>query len=125
MQHYMSSDNSCGTLVDLLRDRALQKSDCVAYTFLTNAEDTCVNMTYAELDQLARSIAAQLQRIEAAGKSALLLYPPGLQFIAAFFGCLYAGVIAVPAYPPHRREASSEQSRLKSIVKDAQPSVVL
>ena len=57
------------------------------------------------------------------GDRALLLYPPGLDFIAAFFGCLYAGVVAVPAYPPRPNDRS--QSRLRAIAHDATPRAAL
>ena len=59
-----------------------------------------MHLSYAGLDERARAIAALLQEHGAAGERVLLLYPPGLDYIAAFFGCLYAGVVAVPAYPP-------------------------
>ncbi len=57
------------------------------------------------------------------GERALLLYPPGLDFIAAFFGCLYAGVVAVPAYPPRPNDRS--QPRLRAIARDAEPRAAL
>ena len=57
------------------------------------------------------------------GERALLLYPPGLEFVAAFFGCLYAGVVAVPAYPPRPRPA--RMPRLRAIARDARPRLVL
>src|SRR3712207_4385484 len=56
----------------------------------------------------SRAIASQLQALGAAGDRALLLYPPGLDYLAAFFGCLYAGVVAVPAYPPVLNRPSSQ-----------------
>ena len=74
------------------------------------------------MDQQARNIAAHLLRITTPGERALLLYPSGLAFIAALFGCLYAGVVAVPAYPPRRNQT---RLRLEAIINDAQPSVVL
>src|SRR5262245_4858117 len=89
------------TLVDLLRWRALHQSDRRAYTFLMDGETDEVPLTYGELDRQARAIGAMLQRVAAPGERALLLYPPGPEYIAAFFGCLYAGVVAVPAYPPN------------------------
>src|SRR6516164_4091548 len=58
----------------------------------------------------------------APGSRALLLFPPGLEFISAFFGCLYAGVVAVPAYLPR---LNRPMTRLQSIVADARPSAVL
>ncbi|MDF5730186.1 MAG: type I polyketide synthase, partial [Rhizonema sp. PD38] len=74
------------------------------------------------LDRCAKVIAAQLQSMGATGQRALLLYPSGLEFIAAFCGCLYAGVVAVPAYPPR---ANQKMSRLEAIVADAQARVIL
>lgn len=110
------------TLVDILRQRALAQPDQRAFTFLIDGEIEEQTITYAELDQQARAIAAWLQEMDAAGERALLLYPSGLDFIAALFGCFYAGVVAVPTYPA-RMERSSQ--RLRSIVRDARPTVVL
>ena len=110
------------TLVDLLRVRADSQPHQIAYTFLLDGEVEDSRLTYGELDQRARAIAARLQSLGAKGELALLLYPPGLDYIAAFFGCLYAGAVAVPVYPP-----TSQRSlpRLWSIVKDAGPRVAL
>ncbi|MFS0518990.1 AMP-binding protein [Nostoc sp. UIC 10607] len=110
------------TLVDLLRKRALQQPRQVAYTFLVDGETEEVSLTYQALDQKARSLAVFLQSMKATGERALLLYPPGLEFIVAFFGCLYAGVTAVPVYPPRRNQ---RMTRLQAIVKDAQASFAL
>jgi acyl-CoA synthetase (AMP-forming)/AMP-acid ligase II len=110
------------TLTELLRYRAAQQPHRRAYTFLRDGETDEVHLTYGELDRQARSIGAQLQHLGAAGRRVLLLYPAGLEYIAAFFGCLYAGAIAVPAYPP-RLNRSIE--RLQAIVDDAQATVAL
>ena len=112
----------CNTLVDILRVRASHQADQRAYTFLLDGEREEVHLTYAELDQQARAIAARLRGMGAIGERALLLYPPGLDFIAAFFGCLYAGVVAVPTYPPRRKR---RDDRLVAILSDAQPVVAL
>ena len=61
----------------------------------------------AQLNQRAQAIAAYLQSFCEPGDRALLLYPSGLEFIAAFFACLYAGVVAVPVYPPRRHQKLS------------------
>lgn len=74
------------------------------------------------MGQQVRTIAAYLQNLQTQGERALLLYPPGLEFITAFFGCLYASVIAVPAYPPRRNK---KLSRLQAIVSDANVQIVL
>src|SRR5215813_339647 len=91
---------ACTTLVELLRWRAVLQADQKAYTFLAKGEKE-LSLTYAELDRQARAIGALLQRRSATGERVLLLYPAGLEYVVAFFGCLYAGAIAVPAYPPH------------------------
>ncbi len=115
--------NQCiTTLVDLLRYRSGQQPSKIAFTFLKDGETESDNLTYQELDRNARAIAAQLQSLVVPGSKALLLYPSGLEFIAAFFGCLYAGVVAVPAYPPRRNQ---KMSRLQAIVADAQITVAL
>ena len=108
------------TLVDLLRYRALHQPDKKTYTFLQDGETEAGSLTYQELDLQAREIAAYLQSINATGERVLLLYSPGLEFIAGFFGCLYAGAIAVPAYPPRPNQSLS---RLEAIAADAQVKV--
>ncbi|MEQ9237389.1 fatty acyl-AMP ligase [Coleofasciculus sp. E2-BRE-01] len=110
------------TLVDLLGYRAQNQSDKTAYTFLQDGETQADSLTYKELDRQARVIAAKLQSLGVTGSRALLLYPPGLEFVGAFFGCLYAGVVAVPAYPPRRNQ---NMSRLQAIVASSQATVAL
>ena len=110
------------TLVELLRWRAEQQPDFLAYRFLQDGESEIVSIAYAELDQRARAIGARLESLGAAGQRALLLYSPGLDYIAAFFGCLYAGVTAVPAYPPR---LNRPVPRIQAIVADSQASFAL
>ncbi|MEH1814618.1 MAG: amino acid adenylation domain-containing protein [Nostoc sp.] len=110
------------TLVDLLRYRKIQQPKQLVFNFLVDGETEAGSFTYEELNRQARAIAAYLQSIGATGGRALLLYPPGLEFIAAFFGCLYAGVVAVPVYPPR---ANQSLSRLRAIVTDAQAAIAL
>ena len=88
------------TLVDLLAWRAANDPHQRAYVFLADGESEDDSVTYAQLDRQARAIAAWLRTIAVPGDRTLLFYPPGIPYVAAFFGCLYAGVIAVPAYPP-------------------------
>jgi acyl-CoA synthetase (AMP-forming)/AMP-acid ligase II len=115
-------NNHPATLVELLRLRALQQRDQQAFAFLLNGEDSEHSLTYGELDRRARAIGSVLQRQIPPGERVLLLYAPGLEYIAAFFGCLYAGVIAVPSYLPQRNRSSS---RIQSIASDAQARVAL
>jgi len=87
-------------LVTLLQKRVQENPEAPAYIFLSGKDFQQSILTYSHLDAQARTVAGLLQNVAERGERALLLYPPGLDFIAAFFGCLYAGIIAVPAYPP-------------------------
>lgn len=109
-------------LVDLVRHRAKYQPNDTAFTYLVDGETEQVHITNAELDRQARAIGAWLQSLDLVGERALLLYPPGLEFVAAFFGCLYAGVVAVPVYPPRRNRSLS---RIQAIADDAQAKVAL
>jgi len=111
------------TLIDLLRYRALHQPDQTGFTFLPDGETEGTSLTYQELDRQARAIAAQLQLLEATGSRALLLYPfsATLEFIAALFGCFYAGVVAVPTHAPR----PNQSSRLQGFGVDAQVTLVL
>ncbi|HEY0680639.1 MAG TPA: fatty acyl-AMP ligase [Chitinophagaceae bacterium] len=113
------------SLVDILQWRAKFQPNRLAYRFLTDGENKEDVFSYEELDQRARSIGAMLQISANAGDRVLLLLPPGLDFIAAFFGCLYAGVIAVPAYPPHPARLEKMLPVIHGIIENAQPSVSL
>ncbi|MBD3884957.1 fatty acyl-AMP ligase [Phormidium tenue FACHB-886] len=110
------------TLIELLGDRATKQSAKVAFTFLQDGETETGYLTYQALEQQAKAIAANLQSMVEPGSRALLLYPPGLEFIAAFFGCLYAGVVAVPAYPPRRNQ---NIARVQAIATSAQAAIAL
>src|SRR5437762_7473097 len=93
------------TMAHILRWRAQHLPLREAYTFLLDGETKKVQMTYAELDLQARRIAALLQDHVAPGERALLLYPPSLEYVAAIFRCFYAGVVAVPSYPPRLEQS--------------------
>ena len=112
------------SLVDILRWRAEHQGDRDAYGDWGDF-DVAAWMTYGELDGRARAIGAALQELSATGERALLLYPPGFEYIAAFFGCLYANVIAVPAYPPDPTRLERTLPRLQAIIADAQATIVL
>ena len=113
---------SCSSLVDLLQWRASHQPNQVAYRFLFDGGREPASLTYAQLGLQARAIAAALQRSGAKNDRALLLFPPGLDYISAWFGCLYASVVAVPAYPPR---AGRSKARIAAIVDDSEPSFVL
>lgn len=116
------SDPRFQTMGDILRWRAESDPDFPLYTYLLDGETEEVQLTLGQLDQTARAIAATLQMMTKKGDRALLLYPAGLEFVAAFFGCLYAGVLAVPVTPPRHNRPDE---RLRNIAQDAEPTVVL
>jgi thioester reductase-like protein len=100
-------------MVDGARWRGVNQPDGVAYTWLNDTEVPSERLTYGELDRSARAIAAWLQAEGLQGQPVLLLYPPTLEFITAFWGCLYAQAVAVPAYPPR---LNRPDLRLQAIV---------
>ena len=108
--------------VDMLRHRAEHQAHEPAFIYLVDGEFEEIAWDYAEVDRRARAIGAWLLNRGWTGERALLLYPPGLDFIAAFFGCLYAGVVAVPAYPPRRNRS---MNRIEAIGGDAEAKVAL
>ena len=118
------SAHALDTFVDVLQARARESPSLRAFTFLADGEQEEAHLTYAELDRRARSVAAALQADARPGDRALLLYPPGLDYVAALFGCLYAGVVAVPANPP-RSTRVDRLTSLRALVDNAQPSAVL
>ncbi len=90
--------------------------------FLVDGETQEAALTYGGLDRRARAVAALLQGQGLAGERALLVYPPGLDYIVALMGCLYAGVVAVPTYPPR---LNRPDPRLQAIVGDSQAAAAL
>ncbi|WP_027150836.1 non-ribosomal peptide synthetase [Methylobacter tundripaludum] len=117
-----ASFSNAASLIELLQLRAERQTHRTAYTFLENGEQPIQSMTYGELDLQARQLAAQLQALGLQGERAILLYPPELDYIVAFFACLYGGLIAVPAYPPSN---GRHMPRLQAIIDDSQAAVIL
>ncbi|EST35964.1 hypothetical protein N566_16935 [Streptomycetaceae bacterium MP113-05] len=107
------------TVVSLLRHRSDRTPEALAYRFLVDTDGTSESWNYADLERRARQVAVRLQHHELRGKPVLLLHPPGLEYIAAFFGCLYAGAVAVPAYPPGNARFGQTMPRLDAMVRDS------
>ncbi len=101
------------TLVQMLRYQAIHQPQQIVFKFLQNGEQETDKLTYEELDQKARAIAFHLRKIINRGDRILLLYPPGLEFISAFFGCLYADAIAVPVNPPRPNRPANRLLAIK------------
>ncbi|MEZ4236222.1 MAG: AMP-binding protein [Myxococcota bacterium] len=114
--------DGCVSVVDLLRRRAQPGREGRGYTFLLDGGAGQQALSFAALDERARAVAAALVAAGAAGQRVLLLYPPGLDYVVGFFGCLYAGAVAVPVYPPR---PDRPLDRFLSILRDARPRVAL
>jgi acyl-CoA synthetase (AMP-forming)/AMP-acid ligase II len=114
-------------LVQLLSARAYESPSKLAFRHLVTGDiaDGVVEWSYGELDNRARLVAARLTGTAKPGDRALLLFAPGLDFIAAFFGCIYAGLIAVPVYPPDPSRLPQTLPRLLAIIADAGARLVL
>ena len=108
-------------LVDRLRYWAANQGEQFAFGFTSDGEDE-IRMTYGQLETRAKALAAHLVEAGMRGERALLLYPPGLDFVTAFFGCFFAGMVAVPAYPPRRNR---NMGRIQAISDDAEARIVL
>ena len=113
------------SLIDLLRERAATMPDRPAYTFLNDGETVGASTTWGELERRSRAIAVAISsRVEPSSR-VLVMFPPSLDFVPAFFGAIYAGAIAVPAYPPAGARADRVLSRLKGMIGDAGVELVL
>ncbi len=121
----MGPPNEFSSFNEIPRLWARKKGGQTAYIFLNDGEDEELKITYGELDAQAKAIAALLQGLGAQKERVLLLYPPGLEYINAFLGCLYAGAIAVPAYPPDPSRFQRTLPRLQAIAEDSQAKFVL
>lgn len=108
--------------VELLRQRALDEPERLAFGFMLSSVDDEIRFTYAQLDEAARRIGAALQQAGLTGERAVLLYQPGPEYVCALMGCLYGGVVAVPVYAP-RQNAS--YTRVLQVIASARASVLL
>jgi acyl-CoA synthetase (AMP-forming)/AMP-acid ligase II/alkylation response protein AidB-like acyl-CoA dehydrogenase/acyl carrier protein len=106
------------TLLDVLQLQAQKQPNSIGFNFL----ETNTSLTYGELDRQAQAIAAHLQSLYRTQERILLMYPPGLELIAGIMGCIYAGIIPVPVYPPRRNR---NLERLNAISEDASSSAIL
>ncbi|WP_163869378.1 MupA/Atu3671 family FMN-dependent luciferase-like monooxygenase [Myxococcus eversor] len=114
-------------LVDLLCHRAQTQGDSLLYRFLESGDvdGPTEEWSYARLDTRARALGALLEASGARGQRALLLYAPGMEFVAGFMGCLYGGVVAVPCYPPDPTRLERTLPRLRAIAQDCGARYVL
>ena len=100
----------CQTLAELLQKRASAQPQSQAFTFLDPKAE--LQFTYAQLDEKAREIALGLLTKVNPGDRVVLLCPPGLDYVSLFYGCLYAGITAVPLYPPRLKQRTDRISKV-------------
>ena len=110
------------SLVELLAKRAARQPDARAYVFLSDRGAEEAAITFGQLHDAANALAARLRAVARPGERALLVFPPGLEFIVAFFGCLIARVIAVPMMMPRRQSARDASA---AIMANCEPAVAL
>ena len=109
------------TLVEVVQNRAALFGDAIWLRYLASGDPSgpVIELSYAELARRSCAVGATLQQRHAAGDRALLVFPPGLEFVTAFFGCLFAGVIPVPAYPPDLAQKERMLAKLHGIARDS------
>ncbi|HSL81366.1 MAG TPA: AMP-binding protein, partial [Thermoanaerobaculia bacterium] len=110
------------TFWQVVCERAADRATKRAFTVLASGEAEAETLSYGELDLRARAVAVELHGLAEPGERVLLLLPPGLGFVTAFLGCLYAGLVAVPAYPPRPGRG---EGRIRALLGDARPRVAV
>ena len=113
------------SLIHLLHERAAEQPDKSAFVFLLDGETTEQALTYAEIERRSRAVAVTLQESVSAGDRVLVAAPPGPEFVIAFFGCLHAGAVAVPVYPPDPRKLEQNLTTLQGIAQDSGARAIL
>src|ERR1044072_5800911 len=119
------SEQGVATLTEILCRRAQQQPDDTAFPFLADGEVETARLTYAELDERARAVAALLDESGARSERVLLLFDAGLEFITSFFGCLSAGAGAAPPPPPPPARLGRTLPRVQAIAADSRPALAL
>ncbi len=113
------------SMVEALRAWADRTPDALAFSWLTDGVEDGPRVSYAELDREARAVAVALRDAVEPGDRALLVFAPGLEFVAGFFGCLYAGLVPVPVYPPRLDRLAQGWQALAAVADDCGPRVLL
>ncbi|KAG2383463.1 hypothetical protein C9374_004134 [Naegleria lovaniensis] len=123
-----TTSSAHSNLVAMLENAALSCGDNLLYRFLDFSQGKDLipsrihEISYKQFHIHVKSLAALIQTQSNVGDRALLIYEPGLGFITSFMACIYAGVLAVPVYPPKRME---EFGKLEKILSDSQPNLFL
>ncbi len=116
---------AAASIAEVLLARAELSPEALAFSFLIDGLEEGPRLTYADLDREARAVAVALRDAAGPGDRALLVFAPGLEFVASFFGCQYAGIVPVPVYPPRLDRAAQDWQALGNVAADCRPRVVL
>ena len=124
---YLTSENDpkaypAGDMVSLLLKNAEKFGEKALYIFLDDGENESLRISYSDVVNKAKAVAAELQKQGSKGDHILLLFPAGIEFVISLYGCFLAGMVAIPAYPPRRKKVDP---RFMSILQDANPSFIL
>jgi acyl-CoA synthetase (AMP-forming)/AMP-acid ligase II/acyl carrier protein len=122
MESHETDPRAAGSIVGVLEERARQAGDRLAFRFDNGPGEPEERLTYRELHERVIALAHRLRERTKPGERALLLYPPGLDFVVAFFACLSARVVAVPVPPPRRKHQAAS---LEAIARSAAPTLLL
>ena len=122
---YETSATRHASLIHSLEELSSTIPTNVAYTFLPEGEDEEINITFRELEMRAKAVAARLERLAHQGDRAALVYESSLEYIVALVGCFYAGIVAVPVYPPDPMRIRRTGARLRAVLQDSQANIVL
>lgn len=114
--------NKCDTYIEVIKNRTLHQPDHIVFRFLEDGINETDSFTYKRLETRSKALGAELQKYGNKGDRVLLLFPPGLDYIASMFSCFYSGFIAVPAYPPRRNR---KIHRLNTIIQDSGSSICI
>ena len=110
------------TIVNSMQEHALQKPDEIAFRYINSIDDDGETLSYLELYNESRAVANFIKGIAEPGSCILLFFPPGIEYVKAFYGCLMAGMIAVPLYPPRK---NAKSNRVVKVVESCGTTVAL
>lgn len=109
------------SIVDILRERTVTDAERIAYTYLTDRMEE-ESLTFEQVYRHSCALAQSISEATAPGDRVLIILPPGLDYILAFYACLIAGRIAVPCYPPINGRG---MERIMALIKTATPALII
>lgn len=107
----------CTTYTDVVKNRTAEKPDHVVFRFLNDGVNENESFTYQQLETRSKALGAAMQKAGSKGDRVLLLFHPGLSYVASLYACFYSGNVAVPAYPPRRNRGIE---RIHAIITDSE-----